>query len=485
MSLEQITANLTGKVRRETLHGREYLVAPLTLIVPGVLNGSKGPLMYTEKDIAENVDAWNGIPIVVNHPTLNGKPVSARDPKVLNQYGVGFIFSAVFNEKLIAEAWVDVEQANNVDGRIVSAMQSGSPMEVSTGLGTDDEPAPPQSTHNGRPFTAFARRHRPDHLAVLPDQIGACSIDDGCGLNLNKEEGEDLLTLMEEGEDLTQNIIRKSGSRYKLFSHSGKLLGTFDSKEDAEKREKQIKFFKHKNNGANMAGLSEKEKKGLVDKLVANCDCWKDEDRETLNEMDDRALKGLVANLEAEEKLKETEAVANAAKEGFKDQDGKEYTFNEETKKWESKKVEPKGVTTNNETGKTQDPPKQQTAEEWFENAPPEIQEVVRNAKQVQDEEKEKLIANLVGEDEEAAKKVRPIYEKMSLNELKAIAETQPNRETDNPFSSGYRDYSGASTPHPTHNRNSGPVDKDDHLVPPTINWNEVEKEHHGQKVSA
>jgi hypothetical protein len=39
-----LTANLVGRSRRETLNGREYIVAPVTLIVPGVLNGSKGAL---------------------------------------------------------------------------------------------------------------------------------------------------------------------------------------------------------------------------------------------------------------------------------------------------------------------------------------------------------------------------------------------------------------------------------------------------------
>lgn len=40
--------------------------------------------------------------------------------------------------------------------------------------------------------------------------------------------------------------IRKVGSKYRLVSGTGKNLGTFDTKAEAEKREKQVIFFKNK-----------------------------------------------------------------------------------------------------------------------------------------------------------------------------------------------------------------------------------------------
>ena len=58
-----------GKARRAVWNGREYLVAPMTLIVPGILEGSKGPLLYLPDDIAENHEQWGqDIPLVVRHP---------------------------------------------------------------------------------------------------------------------------------------------------------------------------------------------------------------------------------------------------------------------------------------------------------------------------------------------------------------------------------------------------------------------------------
>lgn len=40
--------------------------------------------------------------------------------------------------------------------------------------------------------------------------------------------------------------IRKIGSKFRLVSKKGKNLGTFSSRSAAEKRERQVQFFKRK-----------------------------------------------------------------------------------------------------------------------------------------------------------------------------------------------------------------------------------------------
>ena len=46
---------------------------------------------------------------------------------------------------------------------------------------------------------------------------------------------------------MTANIIKKENGKYCLYSKKGKKLGTFDTKEQAVKREKQIQYFKINN----------------------------------------------------------------------------------------------------------------------------------------------------------------------------------------------------------------------------------------------
>ena len=41
-------------------------------------------------------------------------------------------------------------------------------------------------------------------------------------------------------------MIEKSGSQYKLVSHTGRSLGSYGSKAGAEHRERQVQFFKNK-----------------------------------------------------------------------------------------------------------------------------------------------------------------------------------------------------------------------------------------------
>jgi hypothetical protein len=192
--VETLLANVVGKTRRETLNGRKYVVAPLRLIVPGVLNGSRGPLFYPAEEIARDPGAWNGMPIVGYHPIVNGAHVSARDPAILETQGLGYVFRAKADGPLDGEGWFDEALTGNFDSRladehkILPRLLGGKLLELSTGLFTDNEPAPEGSVHNGKPYAFVARRHRPDHLAILPDQIGACSNADGCGVGVvNKE----------------------------------------------------------------------------------------------------------------------------------------------------------------------------------------------------------------------------------------------------------------------------------------------------------
>lgn len=230
---EQITANLSGSVRRETLHGKEFLVAPLSMIVPGVLPGSKGPLLYPEEEVRKNPSAWNNIPIVVNHPMKDGIPVEARSPDILERYQIGTVFNAKYNGKLIAEGWFDVERTRKVNTGVYDMLLNGRPIELSTGLYTDNEPF--EGVHNGREYKFIARNYRPDHLAILLTSKGACSLKDGCGVLINKKR-------------VTANIVHKIKGGYRLVSHKGKNLGTAKTKAGIMKRERQVEYFKHVKN---------------------------------------------------------------------------------------------------------------------------------------------------------------------------------------------------------------------------------------------
>lgn len=71
--METILANSIGRTRRVIENGKQWLVAPITSIpTDGVLPGSKGPLFYPSGETKKAVRDWDGVPIVVYHPTRNG-----------------------------------------------------------------------------------------------------------------------------------------------------------------------------------------------------------------------------------------------------------------------------------------------------------------------------------------------------------------------------------------------------------------------------
>ena len=54
---------------------------------------------------------------------------------------------------------------------------------------------------------------------------------------------------IESIEENIDEVIRKVGDKFRLYSKKGKNLGTYDSRAGAEKREKQVNYFKHMSEG--------------------------------------------------------------------------------------------------------------------------------------------------------------------------------------------------------------------------------------------
>lgn len=196
--LQRLTLNLGGKTRREKLHGRWHTVVPAAILAEGVWPGSNGPLYYPAEELAKSVPAWNHKPIVVYHPTdESGNSVSGCLPNVLNTRQIGVTLNTKFDDKLRTECWIDEERAAQVDGRVMKLIGAGKKIEVSTGVYTDNEA--PGGEWGGKKYDATAKNHAPDHLAALPDKLGAYSNADGGGMlvvNMAPNEPERVADVM-------------------------------------------------------------------------------------------------------------------------------------------------------------------------------------------------------------------------------------------------------------------------------------------------
>lgn len=190
--MEKLVANLSGKVQTKTLAGRKYLVAPVTMILEGVFAGNQGAIFYEGREISKSAQAWNNRPITVGHPEAqDGVKISGCTPEALDKFGIGMILNASWNprhKKLKAEAWFEESRLDVIPGgsRIKEALSKDTPLEVSTGLFVDN--AMENGVFNGREYQAKARNFKPDHLAIILNGVGACSLKDGAGLLVNKSE---------------------------------------------------------------------------------------------------------------------------------------------------------------------------------------------------------------------------------------------------------------------------------------------------------
>lgn len=181
-----VLAKKDGDFRTESLHGSEHLIIPVVALVEGVLQGMNAaePELALAEEFGKTPAGWNGRPLVMNHPVVDGSPVSANSPEVLESYAFGQIFNtSCADGKLKCEAWVNKTRVSELGGEVedtIDRILAGEVVEISTGLFTDLEEK--KGRFNGEDYAGIWRNIVPDHLAFLSEGVkGACSVEDGCG----------------------------------------------------------------------------------------------------------------------------------------------------------------------------------------------------------------------------------------------------------------------------------------------------------------
>jgi hypothetical protein len=335
-------------VRNERMADKDYLVVPMVMLTEGVHVGSEGPYYYPKHENQKRVELWNKKPIVVYHP--DGP--TACTPEVLNVRWIGDIMNAKATSKgeIKAEAWLDEDRVKKVDKRILDAIKNEETLELSTGLFADSDEEPGE--WNGEEFNGTLRNYGPDHLAILPDQVGACSVEDGAGFYRNAEGKKEKVpedwqkwTTAHFNElsvnDLTsqlQKLIAVKGEYrwvenvfpdegYFIYSVDGGGLHKQGYKKDSkdnvtldgvpEAVVRVVSYKPVKNETKPMQNQSKEspdmDKKKIVDELIVN-KRFEEKHRDTLMGMPEDMLEHLAKPLQnAEPAPKPTEPVASVA----------------------------------------------------------------------------------------------------------------------------------------------------------------------------
>lgn len=196
-------------------NGKEYISVPAVIMVEGVHHGSQGKVLHTAEYLSVNVEDWDDIPVTITHPMKGGNYVGVAE---CPEYITGHTTHTVWEDGLKTELVLDVDKLSKISPKTLKSLQANEPIEVS--IGTFSENIEEKGTFKGEDYDAKTVSYIPDHVAILPDDIGACSYVDGCGIRVYKK-GENNMNEKQLTE--ARKIVRDN--RFTLEMYKDKPIG--------------------------------------------------------------------------------------------------------------------------------------------------------------------------------------------------------------------------------------------------------------------
>lgn len=409
-SFQTLTCNLEARhYERKKLHGRSYLVVPGVIIKEGVWTGNNGPILYTDTENRKSTSLWDHKPSTIFHPKLNGKPVTACNEKVLERQSVGFVLNTRNKNKALGtKFWLEEKKLKKVDPQTYQNILDGKKIEVSTGLKMTL--VLESGVWNGKKYIGRATEYQPDHVAILPGKIGACSVKDGAGLyqinqmiyNGLKEEGEldeEKLRLVDraarglkklisnvKGKEMTKTAkgAPKRALVKKLIKASNGSLTMDDDfahllKKDGKFLKKQLEWYTNE---------SKKSKKRVEDDddededdIVDNADDEDDEDEDASDEADDDEEEDEEEEEKPKKKVKKKAPVKKVKKKAKNEADDEDEEEDDDEEPAVRKKA------TKNE---------KENEKEWLKSIPKAFRKKFLRMQQNEEAEKERLVDKIM-----------------------------------------------------------------------------------------
>lgn len=177
-------------IRRETRNGAEFIIInSATLPDNVVMNGG----LYPADEIEAGFKSLEGTLAPLGHPVdADGNLLSATNADAIDNFYVGARNENVRREN--GRVWMDkainvlVARKSDKGQRLLDRIEAGesgagAPIHTSTGLLLSREDA--EGVSNGKEYKWIARNMQFDHDAILLDEPGAATPDDGVGMAVN------------------------------------------------------------------------------------------------------------------------------------------------------------------------------------------------------------------------------------------------------------------------------------------------------------
>lgn len=192
------TAVNAAKIRTEKRNGRDVMVIPSATLPDGVvMNG----IRYPAAAIDASYQTLDRTLAPLGHPKASdGSFLSAKDPEAINRHHIGAWNENVRREggRVLVDKVIDLELANATEGgkRVLAALKKGDPIHTSTGLLATLKPL-----ENDADAAYEVEDMVFDHDAILLDEPGAATPEQGVGMLVNGQQIEVINSDLEERAD--------------------------------------------------------------------------------------------------------------------------------------------------------------------------------------------------------------------------------------------------------------------------------------------
>ncbi|KHO35585.1 phage protein [Enterobacter sp. FB] len=185
-----------SNISTTTINGQEHYVirGAVPIVDDIVMNGG----LYPAEEINNSYQTMERKLMPIGHPMVNGKYVSANDPQAVNDYYAGAWAQNVSkaNDKVVMDVYVNKAVADTKpDGkRLIQRLDdmisgnNADPIHVSTGLLLNKEQKAGESKQ--KKYSWVAHNMQFDHIAILLDEPGAGTPDEGVGMFVNSDGQE-------------------------------------------------------------------------------------------------------------------------------------------------------------------------------------------------------------------------------------------------------------------------------------------------------
>ncbi|HBZ2154125.1 TPA: DUF2213 domain-containing protein [Klebsiella pneumoniae] len=211
--------NSASNITTETIDGKPHIVVRgITPVVDDIVMNRK---LYPAAEIEKAYNTLERNPMPLGHPKVDGKHVSARDVRAVNEYHVGAWLQNVSHEggKVTGDMYVNRQYAESSEKgkRLINRLDemiagtNSEPIHISTGLLYSGIAANGES--KGKKYNEIATNMMFDHVAVLLDEPGAGTPEEGVGIFVNSEGHEQQIEVarIADGIDCTrEGLLNKT-----------------------------------------------------------------------------------------------------------------------------------------------------------------------------------------------------------------------------------------------------------------------------------